>query len=769
MGEKLSLDERIKRDQRNAQAAKDLADNELKEFSVITEKPDITRGHSHSHLIYLDRKDKELSALQAVSKNSFHAMVEVDVVTEDKHGKKYLKSNQLWYANEHSAHNVVLQGPNGRISILSWTHPGFQLALAGKLGEEENVGAHGYTLKSITPLARAKFSRVLPEISGLYEPGGSVRPEKIAEPSKGLKAIKLDMTFDQVQAFISKMDGMMMVTGAPGSGKTTVAFQRVRFLYDQQRERLKEVTEVEYSSELTRIFLANENLITYSRKLLVDDLQIPERVVSLVPDFIRQYLSDRWLFKHDARLRPRIISHLEQRAREAFFGLCKAEDLISCWKQYENQIAERLSKASDSEWLVLLGERGEEIERAAEELAIALMSAVEQPQGLNPIRSRFRMDGVFRSVRREYEDLRVMLNVPERELFDKAFQQWLYWVYDPLYALTAYFSERLYEGQLRIRRGTAARIREDEVIQEIQSDWDKRQYGPEEEPWLAWLLRFVLPEETDPRERFREMPWALPIIEAGLGKKWTHLVIDEAQDLSVPEASLLGSFVHPDGALTVSADFRQVVSPVHGMTDWEAFKIGSSLRDINVYQIYPFYKNMRQSRQITRFLQSFYQSAFGELAPFEASDRFDDLKPQLMIGRATTFPRLIRQMLSALRRSDKVKTIALIQINEDEEAMNRLRGALEREGVKLAPIWEPEDDKGGLITTSVERIKGLEFDACLVFGLDDIERVSLEFTTNRAYVAMSRPTRRLAIFCQEFPKLLQRVDHNLFDVRRLRA
>lgn len=760
----MKLNDRVERDQRNAQEAKDLADKELKKSFVTKVQPDITRGHSQSYINYLDRSDKRLRALHAISGDPFHAMVEVYVETT-----QMTKRRSLWYSNEHSAHNEILDGPRGEIAILSWTHPGFQLALVGELGEEEDIETHGYTVTSVTPLARAKFSRVLPQISGIYEPGGSVRPEEAKEPSKGLKAIKLDMTLDQVQAFISKMDGMMMVTGAPGSGKTTVAFQRVRFLYDQHGERREEFTALTYSPEFTRIFLANENLISYSRRLLVDDLHIPERVVSLVPFFIRQYLSDRWSFKHEARLRQRIISHLEQQAREAFFGLCKSRDLIGCWKQYEKQIAERLSKADDSEWMAQLEEREEKIKKSAEELVIALISAGEAPQGSNPIQSIFRMDNVFRSIRSEYEELRDALNVPERELFDKAFQQWLYWVYDPLYALIAYFSERLYDGQIRIRRGTAARIREDEVTQEIRSDWDKRQYGPEEEQWLAWLLRFALPEETNPRERFREMPWALPVIEAGLGELWTHVVIDEAQDLSVPQASLLGSLVHGDGALTISADFRQVVSPVHGMTDWEAFKIGSSLRDIDVFQSYPFSKNMRQSRQITKFLQSFYQSAFGELAPFEASDRFDDLKPQLMIGRAAIFPRLIRQMLAVLKRSEKVETIALIQINEDEEAMRRLRTALESEGVGLASIWEPEDKEGGLITTSVERIKGLEFDACLVFGLDDVERASLEFTTNRAYVALSRPTRRLALFCQEFPKLLQRVDPNLFEVRSLRT
>ena len=166
------------------------------------------------------------------------------------------------------------------------------MALVVELGEEEDIGAYGYTLVTVKPLVRAKFSKILPDISGLYEPGGSVRPEESKAPTTGLKAIKLDMTRDQVRAFISKMDGMMLVSGAPGSGKTTVGMQRIRFLYDQQEVRKADLKNVTYSPELTRVFLANQNLIDYSKKMLEKDLNIPSGIVELVNTFIKEYLGE---------------------------------------------------------------------------------------------------------------------------------------------------------------------------------------------------------------------------------------------------------------------------------------------------------------------------------------------------------------------------------------------------------------------------------------------------------------------------------------------
>jgi len=105
-------------------------------------------------------------------------------------------------------------------------------------------------LSEITPLARAKFQNVFPEIIGIYDPGGHFgQIEKVATTT-GLKAVKLHMTRDQVHAFISRLRGVLFVTGAPGSGKTTVAFQRMRFLFDEGERR----TGVEYSPENSKIF-----------------------------------------------------------------------------------------------------------------------------------------------------------------------------------------------------------------------------------------------------------------------------------------------------------------------------------------------------------------------------------------------------------------------------------------------------------------------------------------------------------------------------------
>ena len=757
------LEQRLERDKRNAEEAREAAEIQLGDTVYVRPSDFVHGGGSFGsgRTTYEAQRD---ASLKAICSTPFHVMAEVEV--EDSDGNLLHK---LWYGNQNSRTNICLSCNNGnQINILSWTHPGIQIALAEELGYSYDISDRRFRIVGVSPKARAKFAKLFPTICGIYEPGGSVgeKEERIAET--GLKAVKLDMTAEQVRAFISKMDGIMFISGAPGSGKTTVALQRVRFLYDQQELREDHETAIIYSPETTCIFLANPNLIAYTENLLADQLDIPKGSVRLVPEFISQYLSRVWTYKHNARLQPREQqSWLEQRAREAFFGLCLETDLRLCWSIYEEQIASRLAQVSEASW-VTMESMVEEKERVILEELISKLSRIGHPSNLkknaDPFASRLRMDQVYMLVREPYEELRRSLSGKNREEFDAAFSRWLFYVYDPLDCLITYFRSHEHEGLLRIRDGTGAKAQEAAVSREIFEDWSRRAYHREEEPWLAWLLRFSLPETLKPDSRFRVMPAALApdlTVEDG---QWTHVVIDEAQDLSVAQAALLSSFVDARGSLTVSSDFNQIVSPVHGMRNPEAIKFGCKIVDRWADSQFLFSKNMRQTKQITEFLRGFYSKTFNEPPPFFSDENLSDIKPQLYISKTSEFPVRIRQIVSVLQRSKHIDTIALLQINEDEDELHSLRGMLVKEGVLLAEIWEPHGPPGHLLTTSVERIKGLEYDCCIVLGMDNVEQSALKYSVNRAYVAISRPTRRLAILCTRFPKLLHGIDKSLYNI-----
>lgn len=751
------LSKRISRDQVNAAAVVRSAQHEFARFRAPAVSGGGLHGPTEHDLGRRDFADKRLATLEAIKSDPFQAMVEVYTEVVGERGE-LLEKEQLWYANVDSSVNEVFRDGSSSIAVLSWTHPGIQLALSTDLGDSRNVRASGLKLRSVEPLAKARFDATSPQISAVYLPGGAVRPRQAVQPTTGLKAVKLEMTKDQVQAFVSRMSGLMIVTGAPGSGKTTVAFQRIRFLFDQQDQRDEAGRLVKYAPDLTRVFLANENLAAQVKNLLSKQLAIPASVVEGVSDFVSTYIDQVWLYKHNARPRQKKLSQLELAAKTAILGLSDQNDLVRLWEQYEHQVAERLQHGANAKWSAQTTSAATNLAT----LASALQRVAETAtMGRDPASSGLSMAAVFLKVSQPYVDARDRMNALERRHFDEAFQQWLYWVYDPLTAIAAYFGARESEAAHRMRRGTGGRVNEAQILADAQSEWNDRNYGPEDVPWIAWLLRFALPIELEPQGRFREMPSALSPATVD-GVRWTHVAIDEAQDLTVAEASLLGSLVDPDGALTVSADFRQIVSPVQGMRNAEALHVGRSLRGKGAEQIYPFARNMRQSKQIGRFLQGFYETAFRERPTFEVNNALEDKKPQLIVAPHQDHARRIKQLVAVLRRSDVVSSIALLQINEDQQALNVLRDELEAISVPLAPIWAASGD--GLLTSSVERIKGLEFDACIVLGLEGVESAALNFTLNRAYVALSRPARRLALICSEYPPLLRKLDKSLFDV-----
>lgn len=739
----LNLEQRQSRDQSTAAHARDCAKKQLKQNPSFPVTFDIAHGVPKPQLDLRDAKGRELASLSAIAENPFHAMAEM-VITAGS-GQKPV----VWYANEQTTTNIVLDGT----TVMSWTHPALQIALSTALGQERSINRSGYTLRAVRPLARARFRQVLPAISGIYEPGGVVKGPIDDSRSAGLKAVKLSLTPAQVDAFIHRMDGFMLVSGAPGPGKTTVALQRIRFLFDQQGER--ENGGVPYAPELTSVFLANRNLIQHAKLLLESELQIPSYVIHFVPDFIEKYLERVWLFKQGARPTQRKYDAHEHRAREAFFNLLSEGDLEAIWLKYEDQVQQLLRMAHESEWAELFKTS------STEAFATALARHRIRPSR-TPVGSDARIDELFRHVRRPYELLRVSIPEQQRRNFDASFTRWLFTVYDPLAVISRYFGEHLAEGEQRMKTGTIGLRAEAEVAEQIRRDWQAKQYGAEEQSWFAWLLRFALPEAYDPADRFREIPCALPESSHKTEPRYTHIVIDEAQDLAVQEASLLASLVHPRGSLTVSTDFRQIVSPVHGMLDPKALRFGLSMGDQDAVAQFPFAKNMRQSWEIGTFLKSFYQRAFSEFPPFEAGDAFHDAKPMLLMSQKANFATVVAQMMKALAASKTIQSIALLQVNDDATQLDALTDKLRKAGVAVKNPSVTRVDKGQLVVATVETAKGLEFDACIVIGLDDVERASLNYTKNRAYVAVSRPARRLFMLCDQFPPILQNIEKDLY-------
>ena len=990
---------RIARDGKNAVRVSELAKEKLTEtgrpWNPWQSDPDDIEFRAKIHTF----RTEDMISLRAIAGSSFHAMAEVQTTTVKSLEDESIK---LWYVNKDSKVTQALDG----VSVLPWTHPGVQVALASTIGEENDFKFDGLTLRSVKPFARAKFDKVRPEVSGIYEPGGRVykselestlRSEQVdrivhqskAEPKAGLKPVKLGMSREQVHAFIARMSGIMVIIGAPGSGKTTVAFQRIQFLLDQQELRT-ERNAIPFKPELTKVFLANQNLEYHANVLLEKELQTPfsMEIITGVDDFVADYLKETWKVRNHATRVSDSNKNSLNFVRKAVVGQMEAHDLKRLWSTHESEIRTKLSTVRESSWSrrhvgsveplvsalkkvaddatksddpnnsrlnmerlylkvkdqydrarekIRLKSRGELVpferefkpsyERARGQVRLTLQkefdsfekkfeksyeralhqtkpsakkevkrfnkqfvslykTATEQilcdsQKALESIRKTFNdtysragqqirntsqtaeievfdkpfidlykriraylidelesyggeprnrktrarkkewststekaisfndtfiklyekaTDEILRSslielrlvvekfyqtyqnaqgqVRESSNNAIVSYDRPftelydyvrkeitrELEAFDNEFRKWLYYVYDPIWSMHAYFNSQKQEIYARLNQSIGEIADVEQAIETAVGEWKNNKYRLEDSPWIAWLLRFSLPRGTETDRMFKNIPSAILPAFSG-GEQWSHVVVDEAQDLSVAEASFLGSLVAPKGALTVSLDFKQIVSLVKGMTDTEAFKVGRSIRDDYEDKRYPFGKNFRQSKEIGAFLKKFYPIAFNDEPNFDVNPDLQDEKPTLIIAERQEIANRIARLVREFKTYDSIESVAMIQIEEDEERMSELRASLKSKEVQLAEANQ-DYSKKGLVTSTVEKIKGLEFDACILLGLEKLDSRSAEIWFNRAYVGLSRPARRLVMICETFPRVLNDMEQSLYETKQ---
>lgn len=740
----MSFQNVVDRDQKNASTAQKLA------TAQIGEIPLGVAGQTAA-----DYANNRRKSLDAIRRKPFDVMIEG--AFEDRDGKIH---QFLWYGNEGVQVNMPISGL-GAPAVLAWTHPGLQAALVTDLGDEEYLDNPNFRMESVTPKARARFGSSYPIIQGIYEPWGSVGPSSPSAPTRksGLKAVKLNMTAVQVRAFTSQMQGIMLVTGAPGSGKTTIAYQRIRFLLDQQQEAVN--LPITYDLPGVRIFLANQNLYHYSKSLLEGELDIPGRVVQLVPDFLADYIEGAWQHKWNARPIQRKTTRIEERARDALYGLCQADDLKKCWSTYEDQITVRLQDKRHMTWAILT--KGVSHAKTTELQNSVTSFATSSKKSSLPLRSTVRMDSLYRAIGDSYVKLRKSLGDKDQPKFDNEFGKWLFYVYDPVSAVHDFLSKHRYPAQTRIERGIAGRGNSDELLGQLLQDLDDRRYSDAEHGVFSFLLRFALPEELNASLRFKGVPTAWPDHDS----LWSHIAIDEAQDLSAPEAALLASLVDPLGAITISADFRQRVSASHGIEDSQSIDLGCRINTAGMRKPFRFGTNKRQTPQIVEFLKAYYEVNFGEAPPFDSdTSAAQGSPPELFIGNQIKIIERLRQITKL--PSMKTGTVAVLQVNENIEEKARIVGFLESVGIMPVSPIERNDAGDRWILATVEEIKGLEFDACLVFGLDSVDADELDYNRNRAYVALSRPAQRLVMLCHEFPSILKGIPPSLYHRKDLR-
>lgn len=485
---------------------------------------------------------------------------------------------------------------------------------------------------------------------------------------------------DQYAALERDDDRPLLVIGGAGCGKTTVALHRLAALHYRHPER--------YRPDRMLVVVPEEGLARLTRSLL-EELQM---------DGVQVATFDHWI---------------EKQARTLFRGLprkvCQETPLrVSRFKRHPamraalQQLADRLGAGMARFLDERLGARGRyEASYALREDANPLerlQGAVREYRRGQPKAERQRVRSLVRSEQKRF--LRV---VQDREplLLDRDLMR---------AAVDASGGELTLDMADAVLDHSASQLRRSSEERYDHVDADRLQAldgRALDDGTPSEVAGTIDPEDYVLLLELHRLKTGGLYTPHGQLSRYTHLVVDEAQDLAPLELGLLGKTLKPGGTMTVAGDPAQQIDTTVAFGGWDAVLDALHVRDAQPIQLHTTY---RCTHQIARFAHG----VLGPLAPAESPRAVKDGAPVLLTHAANPFAAAVSVAggLTELLRREPHACAAVIARSRDEA--RRLHDALSH-GPRVRLVLAGEFTfRPGVDITTVSQIKGLEFDYVVV-------------------------------------------------------
>ena len=623
---------------------------------------------------------------------------------------------ETWYLGRWGVLDPVTLTP----VVVDWRSPAANLYYSGQIGRMDYEAPDGrvegeLTLKRMLTVKQRELislfdSGIVSQEAYLQGVLGSVSTDRLREIVTTIQA-------EQNIVIRHPLAEHLLVQGAAGSGKTTIALHRIAYLLYTFRNSLK--------PENMMILAPNPLFLSYISQVL-PDLGV-ERVV--------QTTFEGWCREGMGRRMPKILreSRLEKNLsltgaeREKTGRILRMKGSLATMKKLEA-------------WLEHLQE------------------TVLPPNGM-------KMAGVVLLDRPEMEriflkDLRYFpleQRISElRKIVRKRVQAAVSLLKDQYTANAEQIAGRIRSG-MREGAQRQQKLRElyetrDRRYREIDARAEAYLNGYREKftlPDLAGLYRAFLEEcapeliTEDDRLRQEDLPMLVMICRAVFGlktKPMKHIVIDECQDFSPCQVELLKK-VNPAATFSLVGDLYQGIRADEGIRSWDEWKGPVFDHRADLKQLTVSYRNTVEIMDLAQAVAARWPI-----------DGICETKPVLRHGEE---PRIVRahsekERLALIRdqvrawQAEGYHSIALIEKTAEQA------GALFRRiGAELGARLLSETDaeyRGGVMILPASIAKGMEFD-CV--GVCDASAESFpddEFLCRVLYVMMTRPLHRLCVW-----------------------
>ncbi|SME95815.1 UvrD-helicase domain-containing protein [Pseudobacteriovorax antillogorgiicola] len=190
-------------------------------------------------------------------------------------------------------------------------------------------------------------------------------------------------------------------------------------------------------------------------------------------------------------------------------------------------------------------------------------------------------------------------------------------------------------------------------------------------------------------------------------KQYTHMVIDEAQDLAPMERNVLGRTLHPDAAITIAGDSAQQIDPSTSFDSWETVLDELGVTRVSANHLTTTYRSSAP-------IAAFAHKVLGPIAPRTAPTAIKDGAPVSFSNFKNDgqMSLMLNEALTDLILNEPHASVAIIA--KEIETAKKLYDVL-RDVPKVRFV--PDGDfefRPGIEITDASQVKGLEFDYVIV-------------------------------------------------------
>jgi DNA helicase-2/ATP-dependent DNA helicase PcrA len=231
--------------------------------------------------------------------------------------------------------------------------------------------------------------------------------------------------------------------------------------------------------------------------------------------------------------------------------------------------------------------------------------------------------------------------------------------------------------------------------------------------------------------------------------EYEHVLVDEAQDLSPVELSVVMATTTPQRSITLAGDVAQRLHMDNGFSSWTEVMAQLGLSHV---EIEPLKLSYRSTYEIIEFAHQ----ALGPLAPEEMGKATRGGAPVELFrfahsGDAVGF---LGEALRDLARAEPRASVAVIA-RYPEQADLYYKGLVNAEVPNVRRVADQDFPfKPGIDVTDVKQVKGLEFDYVVVVEANQATFPTSEDARHLMHIAATRAAHQLWLTCSGEPSLL---------------